>query len=260
MAKVTYTYKSYPNCPRATEYSKERERQAVHLNSLAGILSIGAIISFFICTFSLFSDGNWIDFSFAIFFASLIALFDAYVFVMRAKNTECKLNIILFEESLLMKMNHHKEQMQTLEKENRKEQLLYLKQNYIEQMDIFKQEKRKETRKENITFLKRYFLYFFLGLFVAISIVGIIQGLVFIANGDDAIMLLFSIIAFLSLSFLFFCTLPIGKKLFEKKKLHKTILSPIYSSEEKLFCRKCGAQLMTDSLFCNKCGTKVETL
>ena len=26
---------------------------------------------------------------------------------------------------------------------------------------------------------------------------------------------------------------------------------------EKLFCRKCGAQLLLDSVFCNHCGTKV---
>lgn len=31
-------------------------------------------------------------------------------------------------------------------------------------------------------------------------------------------------------------------------------------SEDLLFCRKCGSQLLTDSIYCNKCGTKVEHL
>ena len=31
-------------------------------------------------------------------------------------------------------------------------------------------------------------------------------------------------------------------------------------SEDLLFCRKCGTQLLTDSVYCNKCGTKVEHL
>ena len=31
-------------------------------------------------------------------------------------------------------------------------------------------------------------------------------------------------------------------------------------SNKALFCRKCGAQLLSDSAFCSKCGTKVETL
>lgn len=31
-------------------------------------------------------------------------------------------------------------------------------------------------------------------------------------------------------------------------------------SQELLFCRKCGTQLLNDSVFCNKCGSKVEHL
>jgi hypothetical protein len=35
---------------------------------------------------------------------------------------------------------------------------------------------------------------------------------------------------------------------------------PVVENTERLFCRKCGTQLLLDSAFCSKCGTKVETL
>jgi ribosomal protein L40E len=40
----------------------------------------------------------------------------------------------------------------------------------------------------------------------------------------------------------------------------QTIPEQIVEEAERLFCRKCGTQLLTDSVYCNKCGTKVETL
>ncbi len=261
MARIRYTYKSYPNCPRATEYSRERERGAALLSGLVGVLSIGAVIAFFVCTFSLFVEGNWGDFFAAVFCTILVAFFDAYIFVLRGRNTECKLNMILFEESAIIKMNHHKEQMQTLDAEKRKEELSALKKHYIEQRDSFK----KENQKENLLFLKKYFLYFFLGMFLTIAIVGIIQGFIFVANGDDATaLLLFSFLAFLGFGCLFFVTLPIGKtsfeKIFVKKKVHDAVAKQPHKTIEKFFCRKCGTQILPDSLYCDKCGEKVETI
>jgi hypothetical protein len=81
MARITYTYKSYPNCPRATEYSQERERARALLSGLTGILSIGVVIAFFVYTYSLFSKGNWEDFLTATMFTVIVAFFDAYMFV-----------------------------------------------------------------------------------------------------------------------------------------------------------------------------------
>lgn len=236
MARITYTYKSYPNCPRATEYSQERERTTTLFGGLTAISSIGVVIAFFIYTFALFSDGNWNDFLTAVLFTIAVAFFDAYIFVLRGNNTECQLNIILLEESSINK-DYYKEQIKTL---------------------------RKENRKENMEFLKKYFLYFFLGMFLAISIVGIIQGFVCITNGDNATMLLLSFIAFFVLGCLFFYTLPIGKecfkKIFTKKETSNYDKKQPHSIKEKIFCRKCGTQILPDSVYCNKCGCKVEHL
>lgn len=236
MARITYTYKSYPNCPRATEYSQERERTTTLFSGLTVISSIGVVIAFFIYTFALFSKGNWNDFFTAVLFTVIVAFFDAYIFVLRGNNTEYQLSIILLEESSINK-DYYKEQIKTLKKAN---------------------------RKENMEFLKKYFLYFFLGMFLAISIVGIIQGFVFISNGDNTTMLLLSFVAFLLLGCLFFYTLPIGKecfkKIFTKKEISKSDKKQLYSTKEKLFCRKCGTQILPDSVYCDKCGSKVEHL
>ena len=219
MAKITYTYKSYPNCPRATEYSQERERASALLSGLAGILSIGVVIAFFVNTYSLFSGGNWEDFLTATLFTVIVAFFDAYMFVLRSNNTECNLNIILFEESAIKKMNYHKEQMQDFDKEKRKDELSKLKMQYVEELKTFKKATKKENRKNNIEFLKRYFLYFFLEMFISISVVGIIQG---ISDGNP-ITIFISLAAFFVLGFLFFYALPIGKKVFTKISAKKEI-------------------------------------
>ncbi len=260
MARITYTYKSYPNCPRATEYSQERERATTLLAGSTGILSIGAVIAFFIYTFALFSEGNWNDFFTAVLFTVIVAFLDAYIFVLRGNNTECNLNIILFEESAIKKMNYHKAQMQEFDKEKRKDELSKLKMQYVEELKTFKKETKKKNRENNIEFLKRYFLYFFLGMFIAISIVGIIQG---ILDGNPTTIFI-SLAAFLVLGFLFFYTLPIGKKAFTKiiakKEISYNTKKQLPLIEEKLFCRKCGTQILPDSIYCNKCGSKVEHL
>lgn len=260
MARITYTYKSYPNCPRATEYSRERERGAALLSGLVAVLSIGAVIAFFVCTFSLFAEGTWGDFFAAVFCTILVAFFDAYVFVLRSNNTECNLNIILFEESAIRKMNYHKEQMRDFDKEKRKDELSKFKMQYVEELKAFKKSTKKENQKNNIEFLKRYFLYFFLGMFVSISVVGIIQG---VSDGYP-ITVFISLATFFILDFLFFYALPIGKKVFAKisakKEISYNAKKQLPLTEEKLFCRKCGAQILPDSLYCDKCGEKVETI
>lgn len=258
MSRITYTYKSYPNCPRATEYSQERERISILLSGSTVIFSIGVVIAFFIYTYALFSEGNWGNFLTVILYTILTAFFDAYMFVLRNNNTECNLNIILFEESVIKKINYLKEQIQDFDKEKRKDELSKLKMQYIEEVKTFKKETKKKTRENNIEFLKRYFLYFFLGMFIAISVVGIIQG---ISDGNPTTIFV-SLVSFLVLGFWFFYTLPIGKKAFtkiiaKKENSHNT-KKQLPLTKEKLFCRKCGTQILPDSVYCNKCGSKIE--
>ena len=97
-------------------------------------------------------------------------------------------------------------------------------------------------------------------MFISISVVGIIQG---ISDGNPITMFI-SLAAFFVLGFLFFYALPIGKKVFKKisakKEISYNAKKQLPLTEEKLFCRKCGTQILSDSIYCNKCGSKVEHL
>lgn len=259
MAKIYYTYKSFPNSLQATEYSRERERSAVYLRGMVGILSLGAIVMFLICTFYLFSNGDWENFLSAMFFTILIAFLDAYVFILYDNNTQCNLKIILFEEEATKNFYSLKEQMQTLDSEKRKAELSALKRQFIAERELFK----KANRHKNLIFLKKYFLFFFLGMFLSISIIGIIQGVVSLNSNESAIsVLLFSIFGFLAFCCLIVYNLPVGKQWFNmifKKKNHLTDNGKQqYNNDGNLFCRKCGTRLLNDSVYCNKCGAKVE--
>lgn len=253
MAKITYTYKSYSNSPRATQYSKGREATTALLSGVTGIFSVGAVIAFFICTYTLFSEGNWSSFLIAFLIIFLAALFDAYIFVLRSNNTECNLNIILFEELLIKKKNHH------ISKIDKFDELAKIKIQYVEELKEYEKRTKKENRDNNIKFLRKYFIYFFLGVFIAISVIGIVQGII----DCNYATLLVSLVAFLILGCLFFFALPIGKKIFTKKLVKKENSyneKTMALSKEKLFCRKCGAQILPDSVYCDKCGSKVEHL
>jgi len=189
MIRMPYSYKSFPNSPRATEYSHSRERSAAFFSGAIGILSFSAVVTFFITAFSLFSNGNWDDFLYVLLFVLIVALLDAYFFVLRSHNTECNINIILLKESPT-KPENYEEIIKVLKKEN---------------------------RKRNIIFLTQYFLYFFLGMFIAISIVGIIQAAILLSNGKSAtVLLLLSILALIVFGCLFFFALPIGRECFQK--------------------------------------------
>ena len=72
MARIIYTYQSYPDCPRATKYSERRAKVGVILSIFIALYSIGVAIVFFAYTNALFLEGNWGDFLIA---ALLIILF-----------------------------------------------------------------------------------------------------------------------------------------------------------------------------------------
>ena len=41
------------------------------------------------------------------------------------------------------------------------------------------------------------------------------------------------------------------------KPAEEPVPQPMVEAQEKLFCRKCGTELFSDSVFCHKCGTGV---
>ena len=74
--KISYTYQNYPNCPRATEYSKSAESMAVTGEMFAVLLSLGAGITFLAYTFPFFGNYNWGDFIGALAFVIVAAMLD----------------------------------------------------------------------------------------------------------------------------------------------------------------------------------------
>lgn len=238
MARYRYTYKSFPNCPEATEYSKERESSGVSLTIFAGWISLAAVLCFVTITFDFFESYNWVDFLFGIFFLILSALLDYYVFYSREKNTECELKIIL---------------LQSAENDIPHE----LIEHYCENL-------RYENKSKNRKKAQYIFSYFFLVMLVTISVIAIIKSVYFICHRNGGILLLItSSAALIVLGIVAFylvkrnhCVVTgnnIGGLVDRKNSRSKT-----EQVSDIQYCWKCGTKVLPDSIFCSKCGNMIK--
>lgn len=235
--RISYTYHNYPNCPRATEYSKSAESSAAYGSMLLGLVTIGAAIFFLVCAFSFFGNYNWGEFLGAIAFAIGAALIDFYAIVIRPNNTECEIKVILMEDG------------------NRRLPAATIAQ--------FCEALRKENKKQNKEAFMRFFPVFLVSLFDAVALIATIKGVYFLCHKEDGLFLILGgIVAIGILSYLIWRLV--------KGPSPKPTTSILSSSNEQpvptanstgsgdiAFCRKCGAKILSGSVFCAKCGTKV---
>lgn len=164
MAHVSYTYKSFPNCPEATQYSKDRESYTAVLAGFVGLWTIVAVIYFIVCSFKFFGNYNWSDFSLSLFWLVFSAIFVFCFIVCRPRKTECELKIILI-----------KSENKALPQE--------VINNYCDSL-------RKENRKENINTAKIFFPTFLLLVLAVLSLIGTIKGIYFLCHKQDGLFLL----------------------------------------------------------------------
>lgn len=176
--RIKYTYKSFPDCPQATKYSKDREASSVGLEMAAGGLTFFAIIVFLACTFDFFGEYNWKDFLSSLAFACAASLLDFYVYIYRRLDTEYELNIILLNAK---SSNYPQEVLSNLYKSL-----------------------REENEKEKMASAKSFFLFFFLLMFASISLIGAIKGLFFLCRKYDILSVIMTLLVLGVISWRFF--------------------------------------------------------
>ncbi len=235
--RISYTYQNYPNCPRATEYSRSAESASAYGGMLIGPLTIGAVIAVLVCTFSFFENYNWSDFLGAIVFSIVVAIIDFYFFVIRPNNTRCEIKIILTEES---------------------------SRNYPpEVVKQFCENLRKENKKENKKAFSHFFRVFIASLFATISLIAAIKGVYFLCHKNGGLFLfLGAVVSLCVFSFSIWRLVNKQSSASNSKVPQKTdemvkVDSKQSKTDDIAFCRKCGAKILSDSVFCEKCGTKV---
>ncbi len=232
--RISYTYKNYPNCPRATEYSHSVESASAYAGMFIGIFSFAAAATFLASTFYFFGDYKWGLFLCGITFALAMALIDFYYFIIRPNNTSCELDIILIEES-----------DKSLPKE--------IVQEFCESL-------RSEARKKNKEAFKDFFPVFLAAFCDAIALIAGIKGVYFLCHKQGGLFLLIgAIVAICVFSCLIwkFSNKNNSEASIESIQNHSPTSSSTYPDDGIMFCRKCGATTFPDSKFCSKCGSQV---
>ncbi len=167
--RISYTYQSYSNCPRATEYSKKAEANVARASYFVSLLSIGAAITFLYYTFSFFGTYDWNTFLGATVFVVVTALLDFYHSEIRPNNIQCKIQVILTEDT--------NKSLPTTVVTKHCECL------------------RKENKKQNIEAFKKFFPIFLASLVDAIALMATIKGVYFLCHKEEGLTLLFGGIA-----------------------------------------------------------------
>ena len=232
---IQYTYQNFPNCPRATEYSRYAESQTAGMGYIAILLSFGAIITFVINTISFFGSYDWLKFVGGLAFIIAAASMDFYVYVIRPNNTSYDIKIILLEE-------------------NCKDLPDINVQEYCELL-------KKENRETNIEDFLSIFPIFLFALFDSIALIAGIKGVYFLCHRTGGLILLVvSIIALCIFSFLIwlFINQPFTRSNSNKKKSGQSNKKISTTPNDNIvFCRKCGAKVLPDSKFCSECGEQI---
>lgn len=240
MARIRYTYQNFPNCPRATQYSKDRESATVFLGVLIGPLSIASIITFFIYTFQFFGKYDWLSFLAAVLFLCVMAMIDIAIYGCRPNKTRCELSIILMEA----------EYGDCVPSE------------IFKYGNMMREKNKKENRKLFLNALK----WFGLGLGATIAVIAAIKGVYYLCHKQGGLFLLIGAIEAIIVlaTLLYYFYIPHEsikdkcKKIREKVQTEKESTS--YSSamnDDIMYCRICGNKVLSDSKYCSKCGNQV---
>lgn len=232
--RFTYTYKSYPNCPKATAYSKSAEEATSIHTSFSGWALLFAIMFFLYSAFEFFTNGDWSNFLSAIAFLIAAALYGFYAFIVRPNNTECGIAVILTEESC---------------------------QNPI--ANEVCEAIRKKNKQKNMASFKTFFPLMIASVCDLIALVAAISGVYLLYHNNGGLLLLLCSTILIGLfSYIIWRIWPRSNS----KGSRDSISTKNKIQEEStvrdtrgntLYCRKCGNKVLPDSVFCSHCGTKL---
>lgn len=233
--RIRYTYHNYPNCPKATEYSRSAETASAYGGLFIGLPSLASVVFLLISAFSFFGNYNWGEFLGSVAFVLAMALLDFYFFVIRPNNTSCEIKVILTEEG------NSKLPKNTV-------------QEYCELLRI-------ENRKTNKDAFESFYPLFLVSFCDVIALIAGIKGVYFLCHKENGVFLLLASIVALGV-FSYLIWRFVNKPAPISKTINTTTKSSTINTVESLdndifFCRKCGAKVLHDSTFCSKCGTKV---
>lgn len=232
--RLTYTYKSYPNCPKATAYSKSAEEATLIHTSSSGAVLLLAII-FFLCSApEFFTNYDWYNFLSSIAFLIVAALYVFYAFVVRPNNTECGIAVILTEESCQNPIA--KEVCETI---------------------------RKKNKQKNMASFKIFFPLMIASVCDLIALVAAICGAYFLYHNNGGVLLLLCSTILIGLfSYIIWKIWPRSNSEGSKNSIstNNKIQEESTTRDARsntLYCRKCGNKVLPDSVFCSHCGTKL---
>jgi hypothetical protein len=99
MAKITITWRNYPNCPEATEYDKGRSMLARFLSVISTISILGLIAGFIDGINDFWVDKNWSQFFAAFAYILIGGIIAHMVYILYNFFTERNLKLILLKHS-----------------------------------------------------------------------------------------------------------------------------------------------------------------
>ena len=170
--KIQYTYRNYPDCPRATEHSKSAESASAILGMLAGLMTLAAFFVLPIFTFSFFGSYNWTNFLGALGYTIFVGYLDLLLIDIRPNDTECELKVILLEDR---KTNLPPEVIKGM-------------------CDSIK----KENNKKDLESLKKFSLFFLPALAVFVALAALIKGVYFLCHKNGGFFLVLGSLAVLA--------------------------------------------------------------
>lgn len=234
---MRYTYHNYPDCPRATKYSKNAEGSAAYGRMLLIPIAFYVLYYLLDSNYDFILNLNWLEYLLSILLLFVAELYFLYAMEIRENNIQCKINIILMEES---------------NKSSSKDKIKYY-------TNCLKEKNHYKNKDAFMRFLRKVILIN-IGL---ISFLNLILGIYFVYQNMEGIIGL--LIGSVGLCIFFYVYFAYGKK---KSYVHNTKnesdkqgelnSSRTFENDNTQFCRKCGHKLLPDSLFCSKCGEKIK--
>ena len=235
--KYKYTYSIYPDCPKATEYSRERSETTARMTMCTGMLgffSVLAYVAFSIVFLEEWEEGYFIGWLLSAIFVTFFSFLLFYLMVCRNYSTESEIEIIL------LKSKFGRDYEDVLDEEIKK--IRYI------------------NRKENATRIKHFFVWYSLILSGITAAIAFFTSIYLLCEeGYGAGMLVISLLS------VFVAGYGIYRLRKKSNVSIKTVkeTTPMDIKENKTnnddvyFCSRCGKEVSLDSLFCSACGNKV---
>lgn len=235
--RYKFSYRSYPDCPRATDYSHDAEYFALIFGYVVNIAAFGAVAYYVVETFSFFDDYNWFSLFRSIAVVIIVALALFFCYCIRPNHTDYRIKVILLED-----------------RGNKLPDAVFK-----QHVKSLKRQKRLRDKEEFLLF----FPIFLFALLDSFSVIAAIKGILFLCNSKNG--LPFILVAIPAIVVFTFLICLFAKKISSKPTQVKKgeindgwhLDRPIkIQINDKATCKTCGAKLPFGKDCCAICGTK----